>query len=362
MADKEQKQTITVTFTNKTVIRILIFVLVALLIVGFISRITTALQLILISGFLALALNPVVSWISNILPDKSRVRATAVAYIAVIAVLIGFIVIVVPPLVRQSIDFVDTIPISVSDIQNQDTPIVRFIERYNLTTQYTQTISEVKNNLDDITGRAYSVATTVGNGLVAIISVLVMTFMMLVEGPQWKRRFLALQAKNKLEKRSRVLKEMYGMVTGYVNGQLLIAMISAVFAFFALAIASTILQVSINPVAMAAIVGLFGLIPLIGNIISSVIVVLFCLFASVPLAIVMAIFFLVYQQVENATLQPYIQSKYNELTPLTVFVAAIIGVSVAGFLGALIAIPVAGCLRIYIKEYYGHKFNPVKED
>ncbi len=112
MADKEQKQTITVTFTNTTVIRILIFVLVALLIVGFISRITTALQLILISGFLALALNPVVSWISNILPDKSRVRATAVAYIAVIAVLIGFMIgIVVYSIVKNTLGLLTLIPL-----------------------------------------------------------------------------------------------------------------------------------------------------------------------------------------------------------------------------------------------------------
>lgn len=357
MADKENK-TINVTFSNQTVVRVVIFVIVAFVIVAFFGRISAALKLILLSGFLALALNPAVSWISKHLPSKSRVRATAVAYAVVITLLIGFIALVVPPLVRQTVDFVDTIPLTVNDIQNQDTPIVRFIERHNLTDQYTQAISEVKDNLDNVTSRAYSVVTTVGGGLVAIITVLVMTFMMLVEGPRWVNRFLALQPKNKIDKRVQVLRDMYRMVTGYVNGQLLIAAIAATFAFFALAIASTLFDANINPIALAAIVGLIGLIPMIGNAIAAVIVVLFCLFVSVPLAIVMGIFFIVYQQVENATLQPYIQSRYNELTPLTVFIAAIIGVSVAGFLGALIAIPVAGCLRIYLKAYYGHKLNP----
>lgn len=357
MTEKDHKQTITVSFTNKTLIRTLLFILLAFLFVGFLARISTALKLILISGFLALALNPVVSWISNVLPNKSRVRATAVAYLAVIAIIIGFIIIIVPPLVKQSIDFVDTIPLSVDDIRNQDTPIVRFIERYNLTKQYTQAVSEIKESLNNVTGQAYSVITTIGSGLVAVITVLVMTFMMLVEGPQWKRRIIAIQPKNKVDKRSIMFNDMYRMVTGYVNGQLLVALIASIFAFFALAIASTILQVSINPIALAAIVGFMGLIPMIGNTIAAVIVVVFCLFASLPLAIVMAVFFLIYQQVENATLQPYIQSKYNELTPLTVFIAAIIGVSVAGFLGALIAIPFAGCLRIYFKNYYGDKFD-----
>lgn len=355
---KNDHKTVTVTFSNKTVVRVVLFVVIAFLIVGFFSKISAALKLILISGFLALALNPAVSWISKHLPSKSRVRATAVAYLAVITFLIAFIALVFPPLVRQSIDFVDTIPLTVNDIQNQDTPIVRFIERHNLTEEYTQAISQVKNNFNNVSDRAFTVATTVGGGFVAIITVLVMTFMMLVEGPRWLDRLIEMQPKNKLDKRVQVSKDMYRMFTGYVNGQLLIAAIAATFAFFALAISSTILGVSINPVALAAIVGLIGLIPMIGNAIAAVIVVLFCLFVSVPLAIIMGIFFIVYQQVENATLQPYIQSRYNELTPLTVFVAAIIGVSVAGFLGALIAIPVAGCLRIYLKAYYGHKISP----
>ncbi len=89
-------------------------------------------------------------------------------------------------------------------------------------------------------------------------------------------------------------------------------------------------------------------------------VVIICLFVSFPMALTMAIFFLLYQQIENATLQPYIQSKYNELTPLIVFIAALIGVSVAGFLGALIAIPVAGCLRILFIELYDQK-SKIKE-
>jgi predicted PurR-regulated permease PerM len=152
------------------------------------------------------------------------------------------------------------------------------------------------------------------------------------------------------------------MVTGYVNGQLFIATVAALFAMVALLISSTILGVSINAVALASIVGLIGLIPMIGNTIAAIIVIIFCLFVSLPLAIIMAVFFLVYQQVENATLQPYIQSKYNELTPLTVFVAALLGVSIAGFLGALVAIPVAGCLRIILVEYYSDKFAPKKLD
>jgi predicted PurR-regulated permease PerM len=354
----KDEKTINVTFTNQTVIRVVVFGVLALLVIGFFSRISSALQLIVASGFLAIALNPAVGWITRHLPSKSRVRATAVAYTFVIAVLIGFLVLVVPPFVSQILDLFKDIPTSVQDIQNQDTPIVRFLENNNLTDEYTQVISEIKSNLQDLAGRAVTTATIVGSGVASFIAVLIMTFMMLIEGPAWVQRFIAMQPGSKVDKRIKVLKDMYRLVTGYVNGQLIIGFIAAIFAFFALAISSTILGVSINPVALACIVGLIGLIPMFGNIIAACIVVLFCLFVSLPLALIMAAYFLVYQQVENATFQPYIQSKYNELTPLTVFVAAIIGVSVAGFLGALVAIPVVGCIRIYIKAYYGHRLAP----
>ena len=157
------------------------------------------------------------------------------------------------------------------------------------------------------------------------------------------------------ERRTKVIHGMYRMVTGYVNGQLLIASIAGIFAFVAMVIASSIFNVTINAVALAFIVTLIGLIPMIGNILASVVVIVVCLFVSLPLAITMGVYFLIYQQVENATLQPYIQSKYNELTPLIVFIAALVGIQIAGFLGALIAIPAAGCIRIYLKEYHGDK-------
>lgn len=355
-------KSVTININNKSVVRIVVIILLTLLTLAFLSKISGALKLIFISAFLALALNPAVSWITDHLPSKSRVRATAVAYIAVMSILIGILALVVPPFVNQSVDLIDEIPVTVEDIHNQDTAIVRFIERHNLTEEYTKVVEDVKGNVEGLTGRAVSTASAIGGGVVALITVLVMTFMMLVEGPRWIQRFVSLQPKSKVDKRVDVLRDMYRMVTGYVSGQLVIALMAAIFAFFALVIASTIFNVTINAIALASIVGVIGLIPLIGNTISAIIVVIFCLFISWPLALVMGIFFLIYQQIENATFQPYIQAKYNELTPLTVFIAAIIGVSVAGFLGALVAIPLVGCIRIYIKAYYGHKLEPKNKE
>lgn len=353
-----KRQTTEITISNRTLFRIVVVILLTLATVRFFLSISEALRLIFISGFLAIALNPAVTWISHRLRIKSRVWATAIAYISVVIILAAFLALVLPPLIQQSIDFAQSIPLSVEDIHNQNTPIVRFINDNNLTQQYTEIIGDVKSSLQTVTSTAFTTITTVGNTIVAIITVIVLTFMMLVEGPSWIKRILAMQPEHKVKKRKRVLSRMYGMVTGYVNGQLFIATVAACFALVALLIASSIFNVTINAVALAFVVGLIGLIPMIGNTVAAAIVVIVCMFVSLPLALTMLVFFLVYQQIENATLQPYIQSKYNELTPLTVFIAALVGIHFAGFIGALVAIPLAGCLRIYVMEYYGDKLAP----
>lgn len=358
MALFDRNKKVQISFTPETVFKSALIITGFVVLLRFVTLITWPLKLIAISVFLALALNPAVAWIAKQLKSKSRVRATAAAYMIVLVILSGFLFIAIPPLIEQGTQVASSIPTTVEDLQNQDTPIVRAVNRYNLQEEYTDFLTTVRDGVQSLSRRAISTATAIGSALVAVAAVLIMTFMMLVEGPGWIKRFWEIMPEEDVHRRKRVTANMYRMVTGYVNGQLLVATLAALFAFVALYIASTVFDAEVNVPALAIIVGLMGLIPMIGNTIAAVIVTLVCLFVSLPLAITMAIFFVVYQQVENATLQPYIQAKYNELTPLTVFIAALIGVSVAGFLGALIAIPIAGCIRIYFLEYHADKLLP----
>lgn len=162
---------------------------------------------------------------------------------------------------------------------------------------------------------------------------------------------MSVQPNHKRQHRRDLLKRMYSMVTGYVNGQIIMAFIAGAFCLVALLISSTILHVSVNAVALAGILAIFALIPMIGNPIGAVFVVVGCLLSSLNLAIIILIYFLLYSQIENMTLQPYIQSRQNDLTPLTVFVAALFGISFGGILGALFAIPIAGCIRILLIDW-----------
>jgi len=173
----------------------------------------------------------------------------------------------------------------------------------------------------------------------------------------WLKKFWDTQDPEKSTRHRRVLQKMYKVVTGYVNGQLIIALIAGFFSLIVLLIVSSVLDVTVNAVVYALIITLTSLIPMFGATIGAIVVVALCAFVSWPLAGIMAAFFFVYQQVENATIQPGIQARQNELTPLLVFIAALVGVGFGGILGAFIAIPIAGCLRVWIVEYYGDRLS-----
>lgn len=348
---KKIDQQVKVSISTETIIKAIVLAALSVVVLDVIGNLSHQLTLIGVSAFLALALNPVVSKLTNRLPSKSRPRATAVAYLAVLSVLIAFLMLVVPPLVRQTSDFIEDVPQTLEDVKDQDSAVGRAVRRYNLDEQIDDFSRNWAKKSDNWTGPLLDTASRIGGTLVSIITVLVLTFMMLIEGPLWFERLLSLQPANKREKIREIGGRMYKVVTGYVNGQVLIAAIAAGFALVALLIGNAIFDASINAVAMAGIIFIFGLIPMFGNILGAAIVVLVSLTTSVPLAITMGVYFLIYQQIENATLQPYIQARSNQLTPLTVFVAALIGVGVAGILGALAAIPIAGCLRILLEEW-----------
>ncbi len=341
----------TIEITTETIVRAVLLTVVVLVALKLVGSVGHQLRLIVIAAFLALALNPMVTWVTVHLKSKSRVRATGVAYLTVVTLLMCFLFLVVPPFVHQTTDFVSDIPSTISDFEKQDSTLARVARRYNVDEQLSRLTNDFGSRLTrDVTGPIFNTANRIVGALISIITVLILTFMLLIEGPIWLERILTLQPAAKRAHRRDLATRMYRVVTGYVNGQVLVAAIGAAFALVALLIASSIFNASINAVAMAGIIFLFALIPMIGTFIGSTIVVLFCLFVSAPLALTMIIYFLVYQQIENATIQPYIQSRSNQLTPLTVFVAAMLGVGFGGLLGAIAAIPIAGCIRILLED------------
>lgn len=353
---------VTVTISNRTIVRAILWIVAAVVLFNVLGRLTHALTLLFISFFLALALNPVVSWISRRLRIKSRVRATALAYVGVVVFLVGFFALVTPPLIKQTRDFINDAPQIVSNFQNQDNSLAKTVRRYNLDDKMSKAARDFASQYSNFGNTILNTGKRVAAAIISALAVIIMTFMMLVEGPRWLDLIWgALPDKNR-RRRQKLAQKMYRAVTGFVIGQVILASLAGSFTLVALLIASNVLDVSINAVALAGIVALLALIPMIGNLVSATIVVLVCLLNSVNLAVVMLIYFIVYQQLENMTLQPYIQARQNQLTPLLVFAAALIGIGFGGILGAFVAIPTASCIKILIEDYFErHQGKPAPE-
>lgn len=346
---------VTFSVTNRTFVRTIFWVIITILLFKFIGRISHELTLILASFFLALALNPAVSWISRHLRIKSRGWATSVAYLLVILVLAAFFALVTPPLVRQTRTFINDVPQTIENFQQQNSKLARAARRYNLDQKITKGAQDFASHYSNYGSTALDTGKRIVSVLVSIIAVLVLTFMMLVEGPHWVDLFFKTLPEKKQKHYSLMAHKMYRGVSGFVNGQVVLAIVAGFFAFCALVVGNHITHSSVNEAALAGIVAVFGLIPLFGNPTAAIIVVLSCLISSVALGLGMLVYFVIYFFIENHTFQPYIQSRLNELTPLTVFIAAIIGVGFAGLLGAIIAIPTASAIKILLEDYYSRR-------
>lgn len=346
-------QKVELVISNRTVVRVMIMVVLTILGLAALGKVADALVIIFVSFFLALALNAPVHWISQRLPGKrkgSRTLATSISFLIVVAVMAGIIALIVPPAIKQVTTFAKATPGLVDNIHNEDTALGKLVRDNNLE----ETISELSDDVSEAakksTGSAVATVGTVGTTIVSVLTVLVMTFMMLVEGPRWigyGRRLLDSDNSGRVEKNVR---EMYSVVRGYVNGQVLLAFIAAMMILPVM----LILNVPYAG-ALAPIVFLCGLIPMIGHYIGGTIVTLVALSYSWVSALLILSFYILYQQIENYVVQPRIQANATNMSPLLVFASVIVGINLGGILGGLVAIPVAGCLRVLIVDYLENK-------
>lgn len=317
----------------------------------------TALILIGVAFFLALALNAPVSYLAKYLPGRSRVGGTAIAYVIVVVLLGAFAFLVVPPVIEQTAKFAETVPTLVDTATTQWKGLGAVIDKYNLQPQVDTAIKSIKDNA---TGWAASAGQNVLTGLGSLLSlivssflILVLSFLMLVEGPMWLRRIWRVyNDHDRMERHKRIVGRMYNVVTGYVTGQLTVSAIGAALAGVTVFILSLIFNVPSNlALPTAAIAFTLSLIPMFGSTIAGVLISLLLIFNDTGAGIVFIIYFVLYQQIENNFISPTIQSKKVELSALAVLVSVTIGLYVFGLAGGIISIPIAGCIKVLLDEY-----------
>lgn len=338
--------TVKITVDNNTIIRFILVGFGVILGLRFFSALVPVLTLVIVAFFLALALNPPVSYLASKMPRDSRILGTGAAYLIVLFLIGSFIYTVVPPLLKQTSSLVSNIPSYVDDIKREDGAFGDFIKNYNIDNEVDDFVDNITSNIGTSGDSVFSGINRVGLAIVSVLTVLVLTFLMLIEGPRWLDMFWGVYPAGHRKEHQHLALRMYNVVTNYVNGQLIVALLAALTSMMVMLIVGVPFAIP-----LAGLVGAFVLIPLIGATLGSAIVVAVALFNSVTAAIIMLAFFIVYQQFENNVIQPFVQSRTLDMSPLMVFVAVLIGITTGGILGAFVAIPVAGSVKVIFEHY-----------
>lgn len=322
-----------------------------------------AIILVAIAAFLAIALNTPVTGIAKKLPGKSRVGATALAYVIVVGALLAFFLAVVPVIIDQLAHFFKTLPSVIESLSRQSQWINDLVTRYGLEQQYNDTLKNIQeqagNTASNLGGSFIDSIGSIIQVFTSSLLVFVMTFFMLVEGPTWLQRLWGMYKNPEYQNRHRkIFQGMYKVINGYVNGQVLIAAISSICALVVVVILSTLFDMPANlAVPIAFILFVAGLIPMFGATIGALIVALLIGINDIGASLVFLVYFFIYQQIENNFISPTIQSKTVEISALTVIIALTVGLTLFGLIGGVISIPIAGCIRVLVNDYLENNKN-----
>ena len=310
-------------------------------------ELTQVVRWLVISVFLAVAISPPVGWLSR--RRVPRVLAILLVYVILVALFVGLGALVVPPLIDQVQELVAAGTVRARQPGGVDQAIEDAAARFGLG-GYVETLQdqarELPGQLSVAAGPLLAVTRGIFGSVTALVSILLLTFLLLLDNDRFIVAGLTLFHPAQRPRLRRLLGQAAAAIHGYVNGNLAISLIAGIAAY----VAMTLLGMP-YAVALALVVALFDLIPLVGGTLGAAVVILVALFVNPVTAGILAGFFLVYQQVENNLLQPMVYGRSVSLHPLVIFVAVLAGSQLLGILGALLAIPIAEILRILAVEW-----------
>jgi predicted PurR-regulated permease PerM len=337
----------------RTILRVIVIAVTVAIALEIVWVARHVLAWVVIALFLALALDPAVTWIER----RGRIKrgpAIAITYVIAIVVIVAIGATFIPKLIDEFNGFVQALPNYVHDLTHGRGRLGFLERKYHV-------VEKVREQVQDggatrvlgLSGAALSITKSVITIIAATVTIIFLTFFMLLEGRAWVERGYSLLPEESQPRWRRVGGEIYRTIGGYVTGNIVISLIAG-------ASITVVLLIMGVPyaVALGLIVAFLDLIPLAGATIAGIIVSLDAFLHTVPAGIVVAVFFVVYQQVENHFLQPVIYGRTVELSPLAVLVSVLVGAELAGILGALAAIPVAGSLQVVVRDMLAHRRHP----
>lgn len=343
----------TIRFSVRSVLTVIGLVVATWALLTMIAVTRHVLVWILVSIFFALALNPAVEWFMR-RGVKSRGLAAGYTYIIALVVIGAIGYAFIPTLVSQVNDFVHAVPGYIDDLTKGKGKFGFLETKYHIVEKVREAVDKGgASKVLGLTGAALSVTKSVISLVVATITIAFLTFFMLLEGPTWMDRFYGLLPERSRPRWKQIGQDVYRTVGGYVTGNLLISLIAGTL--------TTVVLLALGvpfAVALGVIVAVLDLVPLAGATIAGILISTVAFLHSTTAGIVVVVFFVVYQQIENHFIQPVVYSRTVQLSPLAVLVAVLVGAEVAGVLGALGAIPIAGAIQVILIDWQKNRREP----
>lgn len=346
-----------VTVDTKTFIRFWLVIL-GFAAVGFLLfQAATGLLIIGAALFIALAINPLVQKLAKLIPGNGVKLPIAIAYILVIGCLSAFFAIVVPTIINETVNFARNFPETIKTVSNNFGWINDFgrqIGVENLQGEIITNIQKFSSTIVNDLGANFATSIgAIGGFIAATILVLVLALFMLTEGPAILDQFWANFKGNREASRTQsVINRMGNVVSKYVSNALTVALINACCTATVTLILCVIFRLDAGlALPFGLITGVFSLIPMFGSFIGGCIVALLLAFNVWGAGLAFFIYTIIYLQIEANVISPKVQGKGLQLPALAVLAAVTIGVYMFGIIGAIISIPIAGCIKVLIEEY-----------
>jgi predicted PurR-regulated permease PerM len=307
--------------------------------------------LVFVAGFLAIALGPPVDFLAR--HRIKRSFAILLVYLGIAASIVGVGLLIVPPVVTQVNGLSKDIPGYVKDLRKSKT-FRKYDDKYDISKKLNKQAAKLPSKLGSAASTLQDVTVGVFGALVKLVTVLTMTFFLLLDGGRMLGFLLRIRGPAEEERLRGVFGDIYRSTAGYVAGNLLISVIAGLITYITL----TLLDVPFAA-PLAVLMSFLDLIPLVGATIGGVVIGVVTAFNDFPTAtIIWVVVLLVYQQAENNLLQPLIYRRTVDVSPLLVIVSILIGSTLLGVLGALVAIPVAAAVQIVVRDFWERR-SPV---
>jgi predicted PurR-regulated permease PerM len=319
--------------------------LVAITVLRALQSASQVFVLIIISLFLAMGLNPTV----EALQARKLKRSTSVAVVVISALLILalFAMVVIPPVFKQANELVDSAPQLIDSLKNNAT-LARLNDQYGFIDTLDKKFQSLIAGGQIYTGAfggVVGVGRTVLSGALSALTITVLTLYFLSSLPTVTKIFYRLAPASRRERVSKIGDAIISRVGAFVGSQVLIAALAAVFVFF------LSLGLALPYAAALGMVILFvALIPLVGHFIGASIVILVALTQSPAKALLALILYTVYVQIENYVITPRIMKRSLSIPGLVTIVAALLGTSLLGLVGGLLAVPIAAAVLLIMDE------------